>query len=112
MSLIKGELWIISTMEKTFRVLSGLIVIREHLLVSNIEREVCSHCGSKDCVYDCNESKHDTSQDVAERLAYNGGLDALESLALEMASAGFFTENEDTRLNGIFQATLDALGNS
>lgn len=65
---------------------------------SDLEREVCKHCGASDCCYSCDLSlidlqqgkseRRDDRDDVEGRIRYNGCLDGIEALVLALASAG------------------------
>ncbi len=83
--------------------------------------EVCSFCNQKDCVYDCDEStavwsdgkdneKKETTLAVSERIAFNGGVDAIMSFVLAAANAGIHVETPYF-LEAI-KTTLDAIGNN
>ena len=74
----------------------------------NIDRYVCHFCEQQDCCYDCGESFsevevgrkseingvwNDHYQQVAERLKFNGAMDAIESFLLALAIAGINVES-------------------
>ena len=91
-------------------------------IVTGLERETCPICNLPDCCFSCDMSKaeHEDAEEpkpqsedeVAERLKFNGGLDALESMLLAAACAGLLATSEDPRWNEIIQTTMDALGNN
>jgi len=81
---------------------------------SNLQRETCPVCGQPDCLF-CEEavstqSKQQDPDDILGRIAYNGGVDAIEAMTLACAAAGIdvgssaFLEAVDT--------ALQALGNN
>ncbi len=92
-------------------------LIHDHLY------EECPFCNQKDCVYDCDEStavwsndrakedgEKETTLTVSERIAFNGGVDAIMSFILSAACAGIDVETP-AFLEAI-ETTFDAIGNN
>ena len=86
-------------------------------IVSGLERETCPACSKEDCNFSCDgsqgaytEDNAEDEDDVAGRLAYNGFLDAIESLALAHAIAGINVS--DPAYVGGIKTALEAAGNN
>lgn len=89
-------------------------------VVSGLERERCPFCSSTDCAFHCDDSKavyndeeNDVSEsetEVAERLKFNGFLDALESFTLSLAIGGI--DVGDPAYVAAMNTSMDAASNS
>lgn len=78
----------------------------EHALT----RETCPYCNQWDCNFSCDESQSEADDDeVIGRLAFNAGLDVLESLVISHACAG--VDVEDSRYRAGLVDTLEAMAN-
>jgi len=90
---------------------------------SGLPRETCPSCGSPDCCHSCDQSQMENvgddddnpcdgeeNDDVAGRLAYNGFVDAIESIALAHACAGI--KVDDRKYIEGLNSALEAAGNN
>jgi hypothetical protein len=84
-------------------------------VVSSLARAICPSCANSDCCFSCDGSQgaddnnEETEEDVANRLTYNGVMDAIESLVLAHACAGI-NVTSPKYIEGII-TTIDAAGN-
>ena len=94
---------------------NGTIHINCGEITSDLEREVCPACGQELCCFNCDGSQsgaYESEGEVADRLRFNGALDALESMLFAAAMGGFITTSEDPKWNKIIDTVLDAIGNN
>lgn len=80
-------------------------------LITSVERATCPFCGLPDCCFNCDESQESgDEEEVASRLAYNGGLDGIEALILAHAASGAISDIGHYD-NGV-QTALEGLANN
>jgi len=92
---------------------------------SDLTREVCPHCDTSTCFYDCDGSKaafndgsnpDETEDEIIGRARHNAAVDAIESMALAFVCA---CEQKGTPVEGDLklalvesvETALEALGN-
>lgn len=84
--------------------------------ITSALHDPCKYCDQATCYHSCDESTYsedensETEEEVADRRAFNGAVDGVESLILSLACNGVDVES-DTFQDAV-NGCLDAIGNN